>query len=133
LGKWFNRDPKTIKRHLDKLQYEYKIVDNLPTRKGTITTIKNYGWFVKWDNPLDNPKQVKVDNPLPKENIVDKAQAGTDEIKRDNPTNTKRDTNKNINTNTSKSFKGKSQGSDPVFLSDLTPEQRKDVMYVKWD
>lgn len=35
--------------------------------------------------------------------------------------------------NTSKSFKGKSQGSDPVFLSDLTPEQRKDVLYVKWD
>jgi hypothetical protein len=35
--------------------------------------------------------------------------------------------------NISKSFKGKSQGSDPVFLSDLTPEQRKEVLYVKWD
>ena len=133
LGKWFNRDPKTIKRHLDKLQNEYKLVDNLPTPKGTITTIKNYDTFVKWDNTLDNPKQAKRDNPLPNGNVVLKPTNETITKKVDNPKQVKVDTNKNINTNNSKSFKCKSQGGDPVFLNDLTPEQRKEVLYVKWD
>jgi len=109
LGKWFNRDTKTIKRHLDKLQNEYRLVDNLPTPKGTITTIKNYDRFVKRDNPLDNPKIAKRDNPPPNKYLVDKGQAGIGEIKRDNPKSTKRDTNKNINTNTSKLFSNKEE------------------------
>lgn len=130
LGKWFNRDPKTIKRHLEKLQNEYKLVDNLPTPKGTIVTIKNFDRFVKWDTSLDNPKQVKWDNPGHNKDVVAKANTGIGKRKWDNPKWTEGDTNKNINTNNSKSFKDKSYSFTPKVLEDLTPEQRRKVEYL---
>lgn len=133
LGKFFGVNRKTIKKHLVKLQNEYGVVDYLPTPLGTIVTIKNYGQIVKVDKGVDYPTGQKVDNPLPDKNIIVEPTIETPTKKVDYPKQAKVDTNKNINTNNSKSFKCKSQGSDPVFLSDLTPEQRKEVLYVKWD
>ncbi len=123
LGKWLGLNPKTIKKHLDKLQNEYKLVDNLPTPIGTIVTIKNFDEIVKMDSRVDNPKQAKVDNPGYVKDVVSKGIGVIDKRKVDNPKQAKVDTNNNINTNNSKSF-------NPKYLSDLTPEQRERVEFI---
>ena len=126
LGRFFAVDRKTIKRHLEKLQNEYKVVDYLSTRKGTIVTIKNYGGLIKMDCCVDYPKDEKRDYPPPIEKVVVSTTAGNSLQKRDYPKSNKWDTNKNINTNNSKSFKGKKSYSFiPYVLGDLTPEQQR--------